>query len=197
MIRFSREFYQIAFNLKKGSISPLFFSGEEEGAAYVLRKAEETPGKPMTFEEAAEEIRVVLADQQKMKLAEEKAELSYKRMQDGTLTLESTAENFLKQVQVAKNVGISTYIENVGPAMQIVSRAAGEEPGTVLEPMQIPRGFILVRVDEVVPADLADFEDQNENLYRMATMSQRREILEKWFEENAPEAKLMKNLEEL
>ncbi len=196
-IPFFKDFHDMAFAMKEGEISPLVFSAPEKGSAYVLRKVRDIPPRHQGFEELRPDIMKNLAERKTLLLAEKKANELLAKMAETGATLEETASELGQETQKTEPVAFSGYIENIGPAKEIIIHAHKTGQGKLMPPVITQKGALLMRVDNILPADEADFEENKETLRRNLLMQKQANTLDKWFREEAPKVELKKALEEL
>ena len=193
-IPFFQDFHVMAFAMTEGEISPPVFSAEDKGAAYILRKIKVVPPKSKSFEESKEEITAFLTERGCFELARDKADELYEKMTQGGFTLEGAGFELKQQVSKAGPMSINYYIDNVGPAEQIVYRALEAGEGAVMPPVMVQRGFFLGRVDKVIPADEAEFDKNRELIQRNLLARKQMAAMDKWLKENEVNAHLKKPL---
>ena len=196
-VTFFKGFYNAAFAMKKGEISPPVFSSPEKGTAYVLRKIKDTLPRHQEFEEVRPNIVKGLTERKSLLLAKEKADGFYDRMTKTGVTLEEAANELDQKIQKTEPVTFNGYIENIGQAGEIVIRARETGRGGITHPIIIEKGALLARVDNILPADEAGFEEKKELLRKNLLMQKQMNTLEKWFRENTTKVQLKKRLEEL
>lgn len=196
-VKFSREIYNIASRLPEGVLSLPVFTGEEEGEVYLLRKAKDIPSRILSFEDAKDKIIEKLSNDKHMRLAGEKASALYEEISRKNISLEEAGKTIKQKTQTAEDVSLHGYIENIGPAKAIVEKALKTGAGNILSPINIPKGVILVRIDNIIPADEETFKEQKDALHGDMLRAKRQEVLARWFREKAPQTKLRKSLDEL
>lgn len=196
-VTFFQDFQNASFTLKEGQISMPLFSGEEEGIAYVIRKKSHVPPEPFTLEEVKGDIRMALEDIKKLEKAKIKAEESYQKISKEGYSFTEEASSSGKNVITTDEVGSEDYIENIGPASGVLlaAREAGE--GSITPPLITRKGVLIIRVDEIIPADTSAYSDQKENIKARVLSGKQVSVMEEWFQENAPKSKVSKPLEEL
>ncbi len=196
-VKFSKEMHDIAFHLDKGAISPPLFRGNEEGAVYILRKIQDIPPHILPFEEIKDKILEKLSNERRMRLAAETAAGLYEKIIRENIPLEKAADTDNREIRTAKAISLNGYIENIGPAGIIVEKALKTGAGNFLRPVNIPKGVLIVRIDNVIPADEEKFEEMKDALYRDLMTARRKEVLTRWFREQAPRSELRKPLDTL
>ncbi|RKY40829.1 MAG: hypothetical protein DRP85_07805 [Candidatus Makaraimicrobium thalassicum] len=196
-ITFFKEFQDTAFALKQGEISRPVFSSPEKGTAYILRKTRDIPRRRQDLKEVEKDIRKTLAGRKCLVLARKKANNLYAEMTETDVTLEETAAALAQQIKTTGPVTSGGYIENVGPAKEIVTRAQKAGEGRILPPIPVKKGAFFARVDAVLPTDEADFREKKENLHKTILSRKQMNAMEKWFKESKAKTELKKSLEDL
>lgn len=196
-VTFFQDFQNAAFSLKEGQISMPLFSAEEEGSVYVIRKKEHIDREPFTFEEVTGDIRMALLDIKKLESAKLEAEKSYKKISRGGYSFSEEASSLAKPIIATDEVAGDDYIENIGPAGGVLMAAREVGEGNVTPPIITQKGVLLIKVDEIIPADTAAYSDQKEALRARLLSGKQISVMEKWFKENAPDSKVSRPLEEL
>lgn len=197
-VQFSKKLQDIAFALEEGEVSPPIMppAGAEKGASYVLRKLKNIPPKRLEFEEVRERITKDIAGGKSILLAEEKANALHGKMNEGAMRLEEAAASLGLEVAVVETITVDDYIENVGRAGEIVTRAQETGKGKMLSPITVTKGVLLVRVDDILPADEAAFDGKKESLRNNILIRKQIGAIESWFRKNELKAQLKKPLEE-
>ncbi len=195
--KFSKKVHDIAFSMGKEEVSPPVFSGEYKGTAYVLRKLDTVPSELPGFDKVREIVVEKLIDEQKMKLAAEKAEVIYKNISGQTLSLRKAAEELGQEVQTTEGISSDGYIDNVGPARNIIERTVGARAGDFIAPVNTPNGMVITRIDVISPVGDEEFEEQREIIREQVMRDQRKKVLQNWLREKAPEIKLERSLDTL
>jgi hypothetical protein len=197
-VKSTANLHGVAFALEEGAISQPIFSGKEKGTIYILRKAKYIPPSPLKFEEVKGTITEGLLDAKRLRMTEEKAASLYEKIRKDDLTLADAGKISGQVVKTAKGINSSGYIQNVGPAGLTVVRALNSEKGKVIPPITVrEKGVLLVRVDEIIPADETEFEEKKEKFRQNVLNRKQMEAADNWFEENAPRIKLQRSLDEL
>jgi len=196
-IKFFKGFGDTAFSLGDGEISAPIFSAPEKGAAYVLRKVGTVPSRQQTFAEARETIIPLIEEQKRVSAARKAAdELCYSINTSGA-SLEEAASSAGKEIKTVGPMNYNGYIENVGAAKDIIAAARKAEAGTVIDPVTVKNGVVVVRVEEVIPGDAAAFEKDKALLKQRLLSRKRMNAVEEWFKENGARIKLSRQLDNL
>jgi len=196
-MKFSKQVYDIAFDLEEGGIGPPMLTDNEDGASYILRKIKDIPPHALAFDEAKEAITENLLNGRRVSLAREKADSLYNELTQEDISLKEAGMTIGKKVRTAEGISFNGYIENVGPGRIIVEKALDAGSGNFLPPVNIPKGILLVQVDAVIPADEEKFKEQKDALYQDLLMNKREDIMTRWLEEEAPKTNLQRSLDEL
>jgi len=196
-VKFSQDIYDMAFRLEKGAVSPPIASSGSDGSVYILRKVEEAPSSLIPFEEAKNKVTEIITDKKLSELAVKKAEELYNDIKSGKITFVAAAESVKSKVQDAKNIGINSYIENIGPAAGSFNNILKAGDGGLTPPFASPKGSVILRTDKIIPADMDTFAKTKDALYKQLLDAKRTEFQEQWFREKAPKAELKQDLDKL
>ena len=196
-ITFSRTFQNLAFSLEEGKIGPPIFSGPDKGAAYIMRKIGQTPMKPLEFEEVREDLKRALKDAKSIELARKYTDEINSRLIDETSTLEAEAEADGVSLRSVGPIKADEYVENIGPARELVYRARAAGKGELVTPLIFQGGVFITRVDDITPADETLFSEQKEDLRRNILLNKQTAVIEGWLKERNAEIELNVPLEEL
>ena len=77
-----------------------------------------------------------------------------------------------------------------------MTRAQETGKGKMLSPITVTKGVLLVRVDDILPADEAAFDGKKESLRNNILIRKQIGAIESWFRKNELKAQLKKPLEE-
>lgn len=194
---FFKEFNETAFSLNKGQLSQPVFSSQEKGVAYILKKKEDLPAKPLSFDEVKLDITSLLTLQKSLMLAGQQASELYNKILSQTVTFESAAAQLSQDIKKTPPVSYKDYIENAGPAQDVVVAAIEAGQGKVLKPIPTEKGILISRVDKIISPDMAEFEKNKESITKKMLLHKQMGILDTWLAENAMKVKLHKPIEEM
>ncbi len=196
-IKFFKEFPETAFALGENGISTPVFSGQDSGSVYVLHKTGKVPPMPLPLDSIKEALTKGISEKKMILLAEEKAgELRDSINVNGT-TLEDQAALVELEVVTTEPVSAEGYIENIGPAGDIVVGALQTGENRIMPPVQTVKGALLVRVDSIIPADEAEFQGVRDSLKNQLLVRKKLSLLDEWFAGNTSDVNLNKRLEDL
>lgn len=196
-ITFFQAFQDVAFSLREGQIGPPIFSSPDKGAAYVIRKSGHIPPRPLEFEEVEVDLNRALLDAKAIELARGLTNEVYTRLSEKSSTLEKEAEADGISIRSEGPVMAEEYIENIGPARELVYRSLEAGQGNLIEPLIFQNGVIITRVDEIVPADETAFAEKKEDFRNNITRNKQMQVMDAWFKERAKEVELNTPLEEI
>lgn len=194
---FFKEFHETAFSLNKGEISQPVFSSQEKGVAYILRKIEDLPAKPLSFDEVKLDIAKLLTIQKSLMLAGQQATEIYNKILSQSVSFESAAAQLSQDVKKTPLISYKDYIENAGPAQDAVVAAIETGEGKVLRPIPTEKGILISRVEKILSPDMAEFQKNNEDITKKMLLNKQMGVLDTWLAENAMKVKLHKPIEEM
>jgi parvulin-like peptidyl-prolyl isomerase len=195
-IKSTKRLHDIAFTLKEGEVSPPIPSGSDEGSIYILHKTQHIAPSPLEFEMVEEKITEKLKMDECLRQAKEKADQLYEKIITGDMKLEDAGKTIGQNTLTAAEINSSNYVENVGPAVPIVTHALKGAEGKVTPPITVKKGVLLVRVDKIFPTDTADFEKKKDALHQNILTRKQMDVMDKWFRANASKIKLEGPLDE-
>ncbi|MDD4956961.1 MAG: peptidyl-prolyl cis-trans isomerase [Candidatus Omnitrophica bacterium] len=191
-IPFSPEFYKTAFSLSPGEVSPPVATGDVKGNVYILRKMAEYPARVKPFETVEDLVKTRLAEEKKMKLAEQKAGEYFAGLSTGTNDLDAIAAALGTTVERTGPIGTTDYIENVGPAKDLMLRVLEGQAGAFVPPVRTQKGYLLARIDEILPAGTEKFE-KDKNTIRTELLSNKQiAAMDTWLKQQTDKVKVKK-----
>ncbi|MFH1846146.1 MAG: SurA N-terminal domain-containing protein [Candidatus Omnitrophota bacterium] len=196
-VPFFENFHKEAFTLQEGAISDPLFSPGDTGSVYILRKIKNIPRKYKTFTQVRGEIEKKLEERKSLSLAEQKANSFYEEITSSSSSLENKAREIGQTVAVSSSVTIDGYIENIGPAERFVSAALKTGQGKMLRPINIKKGILLARIEEIIPADETAFEDQKKTIEQNLLIRKQAAAMDVWIKENATQLILKTPLDKI
>jgi len=197
-IKYSKELYDTILNLGENQVSPpIFASTGSEDIIYVFHNIKTTPPHQQTLEEAREEVSRILKDIKSMEMVKNRSAELFQKINSGEASLEDAAQEAGQALRTGKEVQINDYIESVGPASAIVNLAIEAKPKDILGPIQVSRGFMVARVDNITEAPKEKFEEQKNILFSNLLISKKRDAVQQWMATSSPKVSLSRNLDEL
>ena len=195
---FFQDFQDAAFGIEKGQVSIPLFSGPEKGTAYIIHKTASIAPEPLSFAQVKEDLARAVKDIKSINMAKAEADQAYKEISGGTSSLEQTAGKRNLGIKTAGPLGAADYIENIGPARGVVEVSRKTQKGSVLEPVLSQKGVLLVRVDDVIPADTSSLtREKKDELRKTLTARNQIETMESWFRDKLSDVKLLRPIEEM
>lgn len=157
--RMTPEFEEAAFALDEGEISDLVRS---PFGFHIIRLEGHREGQVQPFEDVRGQLEQRLAWDRAEELAAERAEQMRKAVLRGQ-SLEELAREFDLAVQT------SPLFDRDGGFQQVASPELARSVfnmgrGRVAEPVRVPRGYVVFRVDEIVEAHVPPFEEVQERV---------------------------------
>ncbi|MDP8259348.1 MAG: SurA N-terminal domain-containing protein [Candidatus Aadella gelida] len=198
-ITFLKAFRDAAFSIiAVGDVAaPVVPESGNKGTVYVIRKTKDLPSAIKPFADVKEEIEATLTEETRFVLAETKAaELSNAIIAE-SLSLEDAASSLGRTIEKTDSISTGSYIANIGPAKELVLKTSKGSAGTIVPPIKVKDGFVITRIEEVVPASKENFEKNKESLRANLISRKQLKQMEAWFQKNNAKATLEKNLGEL
>lgn len=196
-IVFFQEFHDVAFSLPKGEISRPIFSSPEKGAAYVLRKKEDLPPRQLAFDDVKDKITKFLSDQKSLARAVDSARGTYQKLSSSAITLDGAAAELNGTMGKTGLITVRDYIENIGPAQDIVLAALEAGTGNYTPPVPTEKGAVISLVETTVLPDQAEFEKNQEVLTKNLLARKQMAVLDAWLAANTSKVKLNKSLDQM
>ncbi len=195
-MKFSKNLQENIFLLKEGEVSEPIVPYEEKGTVYIVRKIKNIPKQMKTFEDIKGPILDALIEQQSFTLAAKQANDIYSNINNNSTSFEDAAITINTELQKTLPITINDYIENIGPATEIVTLASGTAKGIVLPPIKTKKGVLVIRIDEIQPASNKAFEEQKLNLRKFLSFQKEQQITDKWIKENSKDTELFVALDQ-
>jgi SurA-like N-terminal domain/PPIC-type PPIASE domain len=193
-IKFSDDLYESILDLSIGEISPPLVAPENEKITYIFRKIAEIPSEQLSFEEALPAIKQTLISEKALNRAIERAGVVYDDILKHNLSIEDAAKTNNLPLKTSKKTSKEDYISNIGQAEDIVQKATIAEPGTILPPITVPKGSMIVKVDKINLPDEADFEEEKNTIYMHVMAKKQQAAIKDWLKENAVSSELNQDM---
>jgi hypothetical protein len=195
---FFQDFQDAAFGIEEGQVSIPLFSSAEKGTAYIIRKTSSIEPKPLTFDDIKKDLTAAIKDIKSIEMAKAEADLAHGEILGPSGKFNEAANSRGLEIKTAGLLGPSDYVENIGPARNIVAAARVNEKGSVLDPMVSQKGALIIRVDDIMPADPSSLtEEQKAELRKNLSTRMQIEKLETWFRDKASDVRIFRPLEEM
>lgn len=155
-----------------------------EHGFHLIQVLDRQEGGLQPFETAKNVARARLLSERVQEIAEAKAQDLRNRIQSGSEDVETQMRQLAEEEDVtlttSEPFGVDGEITGLG-RVPAVSRAAFELlPGAVSEPIRVPRGWAIVRLDEIVPPRLPELVEVEDEVRRaVETEAKRARALER------------------
>jgi hypothetical protein len=197
-VTFFRDLHEAAFAIEKDQVSVPLFSDPEKGKAYIIRKTASIEPEPLSFEDVKEDLTSAVMDAKSIEMAQAEAELIYENISDGEISFEQAAKEKDLTIRDTGVIGPEDLIDNIGPARDIVAAAREAEKGSVIRPMVSKRGALVIRVDDVMPADASELTPEKKEALRKDLLTREQiDKLDTWFRDRASDVKVFRPIEEM
>ncbi|OQX83250.1 MAG: hypothetical protein B6D53_02800, partial [Candidatus Omnitrophica bacterium 4484_49] len=190
-IGWSYKITQTAFKLQPGETSDVIQLGD---TFFILKVKDKKPPYIPEFKEVEQQVELKLKKKKAELLAEEAAQKYLNEILN--LTKENKSlEEYLQQNNLAlKTTDIVTrnkYIPEVGSASQIIDNIRNPEKGKFYpQPVRVNAGYLLLRIDELIPADRKEFEKVKNKFKEKILKNRKNKRLEEWFNQLKERANL-------
>lgn len=172
-----REIFQPVTELENGEVSEVI---RDDGRVHLLKKLDETPDEVqfvvLTFDIRADPIATI--DQR----AEEAEDFSFYAEEEG---FESEAERRELQISEGSATKGNNFVAGLGQSRQILTFLENGSEGEVSEPLELNDRFVVLRVEEIVPAGPRPFEEVRGQIRNTVLNQKRRELMARRVEELA------------
>lgn len=197
-VMFFRDLHEAAFAIEKDQISIPLFSGPEKGKAYIIRKTASMEPVPLSFEDVKEDLTSAVMEAKSIEMAQAEAELAARNILEGEISFEDAARERGLEIKKTGMIDAGDLIENIGPARNIVDASRRADKGSVIWPVVSKRGALVIRVDDIFPADASKLTpEEKENLRKDLLMREQIETLDAWFGDRASEVSVFRPIEEM
>lgn len=160
-----REIFQRVTDMESGEVSEVIRDG---GRVHLLKKLDETAGEVqfvvLTFDITADPINTV--DER----AEQADDFSFFAQEDGFQAEAERRELELLEATATKG---NDFVAGIGQSRQILSFLEGASEGQISSPLELSNQFVVVQVQEIIPAGPRPFEEVREQI-RTAVVNQKR-----------------------
>ncbi|MFH1394761.1 MAG: peptidylprolyl isomerase [Candidatus Omnitrophota bacterium] len=193
-----KDFVDTSFTLKPDEISsPVINSQEDKGVIYILHKIQDIPREQKTLDTVHEIIVDIISDTKSLDSAKTKADALFQEITENNLSLKQAAEKSGQTIQTIEPVKSTGYIENIGPANIIVSRAKETGKNKIIPPIPVKNGVLIAHVDEIISEQDSVFEEKKEDMRKQLLNKKQIDTLRTWFDKNKASARLKKPFNEI
>jgi peptidyl-prolyl cis-trans isomerase D len=190
-IGWSYKITQTAFKLQPGEISDVIELGD---TYFIIKVKDKKPPYIPEFKEVKQQVELKL----KKKKADVLAQKAAQKFLNEILKLEeehNSLEEYLKENNlVLKTTEIVTrnkYISGIGPASQIIDNLTSPEKGKFyIHPIRTNAGYLIVRIDDIIPPDKEKFENEKKTFIEKLTEEKKNKRLQEWFNQLKERANL-------
>ena len=186
---------QAVRELPEGQLSEVI---QTERGVYLARVVQRTPSRLPPLEEVTDQVKTRLTEER----ARHAAKLAAQAWQSRIREHQASGWRFEEAALVAGTVSShpATFtrteaIEQLGSVPAVNEAAFSASLGSLTEIIDTPRGFVLVRPEERIPADEAGFAQQEATLREETVTKKQSEALETWMQQLRDRAKLRSFLE--
>jgi parvulin-like peptidyl-prolyl isomerase len=193
-IGWNYELAKTAFALEKGMTSLAIYT---QKGYYVIEVKEKRSGYLPESTEIDEKLTKAWITRTAASLAEEAANKTYQKIQqlteegkDFTSAAKATSYHFGQSPTFARQ----DYVEGLGQAMLLKEAAFSLAEGEIGSPVRCEKGFVIFTVDERIPADEKQFEEEREAFRQRLVEQKRAAAFNNWFTTIVGEARLAVDL---
>ncbi|MDZ7772511.1 MAG: SurA N-terminal domain-containing protein [Balneolaceae bacterium] len=160
-----REIFQRVTEMENGEVSEVI---RDDGRAHLIKKLDETAEEVqfvvLSFDITADPINTI--DER----AEQADDFSFFAQEDG---FQAEAERRELNLRQATATSGNTFVAGIGQSQQILSFLEGASEGQISEPLELSNQFVVIQVEEIIPAGPRPFEEVREQI-RTAVVNQKR-----------------------
>jgi parvulin-like peptidyl-prolyl isomerase len=173
----------------------VFADAPGAGSVFVIRLKEKVPSRVQPQSEVKDIVLDRIREEGSVMAAEAKAQEVNDTIKAEKITLEECAERFGLKMLTSEPIMRKGYLDEVGPAENILNKAFLLKPGETLDYEKTRKGFVICRLDQLDPVDLTEFE-KNKEEYRTKFLEEKKKaVLEEWFIGIAQNTRLLVSLE--
>jgi peptidyl-prolyl cis-trans isomerase D len=186
------QVFQTALGSPEGRLSSVI---ETENGVYVARLTQRTASMVLPFEIARGRIEEHLVQERSRAAATTAAqELRPKLLErhGPGLTFEEAVLQEGMTVEHPAPFNRTEPVGSLGQASAVNEAAFGVSGGTVTDVVEVPQGYVLVWVEERLPADETKFSEEAADLRTQVLSQQREERLTQWLSELRTQAKIQR-----
>jgi len=196
-IKYSKYIYKIVFSMEKNEITPPIISGKISGEIYIFHKTNIFEERLLSYDEAKDLIEEKLLEMKRIEFTSGSAKKIYNMIVKDGGSFEDIAKVSGKEINAALGITIQSYLENIGPAKEIIEKAVNSKPGDILFPLNTGKGFIITKIEKIITPGEDLFEKQKELINNQLIQSKRNEIINNWLGDNEGNSELFTALEKL
>jgi parvulin-like peptidyl-prolyl isomerase len=185
-IGLSRAVHRFAFSNEIGTVTrePV----EDGDFFYGFRVAELREPRTRPFEEVRDAVQVRVTEEKRRAAAREKLEAA---VAAGGGSLEGIAKALGGTVDTTTTFSRESFVPGVGRRNAFVAAAFTLPPGTLSRVVDSDRGFYVLEVVERLPADEADFVEQEDGLRQTLLLRKRQTYFAAWLEDRIARAEIV------
>jgi peptidyl-prolyl cis-trans isomerase D len=170
------EFEQAAFAAEVGEIvGPI----ETPFGLHLLQVTARRPGGARPFAEVRPELVQRLAGEQAAARARQVADELAAELRDGAASVERmqalAAERPAVDLQQPAPFAATGFVAGLGRAPALTEAAFALEPGAVADPLQVPRGWAVMLVQEALPPRVPDLAEAEDRVRRIVEQRKRQQ----------------------
>jgi parvulin-like peptidyl-prolyl isomerase len=161
---------------------------EDANWLYAFRLVDMKDPRTRPFDEVQEALRVRVSEEKRRAVARENLENA---IAAGDGSLAEIADALGGAVASTAEFSRESFVPGVGRRNQFVATAFSLPANTVSDLVDSDRGFYVIEVTEIIPADEADFVEQQDGLRQGILLRKRQAYFSAWLEEKVATAEVV------
>ncbi|MCB2211550.1 peptidylprolyl isomerase [bacterium] len=176
-------------NRPLGEITPVY---EFNRAWVVLKTTEEIPASVTPLEEVKDQLLPDLLKPHQYELAKQEADRMYARLPELDWDLQKLADSeaLVTFQESRRPFKANQFISSVGRDHMFAYVAFNMEVGEVSKPFKGEKGYYIIHLDSLTPADMSQFEASRNELYSQVAQKMQNNLFTEWIEQEREDLKI-------
>lgn len=194
-IGLSYEFLNAAFSLKIGEVSNVI---ETSKGYFIIKVKEKKEPHIPPLDAIKEKVQTGVVEQSSRQLAKKKGQetaLQIKNMmQEKKLDFPKAAEKLSLAVKETEGFTRFSYISGIGQSRELSQAAFELEPGGVSDLIEVPNGYCILSLKDIVPIEEEKFKQEKEEFAKNLLARKKEAFYKFWLSNLKKEANLVSNI---
>lgn len=185
-IGWSPDILNLVYRLKPGEFSPVM-RVDKNYYVFLLKERKET--YIPDFKDIKDKVKETLIKKESSKIARQKIDDCLKQLKESyqkdpkSVDFDKSAKELGLKSGTTNNFKFGSYIEGIGASDALWTKAKELKEGEFSDVMDIPSGFYIVKVKDIVPIDEKKFEEEKEKFSAGVLSSKKQEYFGKFVSE--------------
>jgi hypothetical protein len=165
----------------------------QSGEYYLVKLKDKRESFVPPFESVKDDVIRLFKEQKAVKKAKAAAEDMGRALKDSPeeMNFEQAAAQYgLEVTKTGEAIKRSDYIPGIGQSENFIKTAFALEPNGVSDTVETEKGFCVIKLAKLIPADREGFAEEKEEYKKKVTRQKKLSALNEWFEERSRGARL-------